>query len=155
VVLSQNIAGQLDDKRWQTFSTFRGHPIMIAGLRAHLRVQEREGLAQHAQELDSVFAKGLADIATQHPSVSRIDGRGTHWTIELDGPDWREWYADVPDAPIAARVAEAALQAGALIGTSGEQTSLFLAPPLIIDEDDVVRLLEALDSGLAVADAEL
>ncbi|HEY6275850.1 MAG TPA: aminotransferase class III-fold pyridoxal phosphate-dependent enzyme [Streptosporangiaceae bacterium] len=155
VVLSQNIAGQLDDKRWQTFSTFRGHPIMIAGLRAHLRVQEREGLAQHAQELDRVFAKGLADIAAQHPSVSRVDGRGTHWTIELTGPDWREWYADVPDAPIAARVAEAALQAGALIGTSGEQTSLFLAPPLIIEEDDVVRLLEALDSGLAVADAEL
>jgi 4-aminobutyrate aminotransferase-like enzyme len=155
VVLSQGIAAQLDDKRWQTFSTFRGHPIMIAGLRAHLRVQQREGLAKHAQELDRVFAKGLADIASQHPSVARIDGRGTHWTIELHGPDWHEWYADVPDAPIAARVAEAALQAGALIGTSGEQTSLFLAPPLIIDESDVARLLEALDSGLRVADAEL
>ena len=155
VVLSQNIASQLDDKRWQTFSTFRGHPIMIAGLRAHLRVQEREGLATHAQELDRVFAKGLADIASQHPSVARIDGRGTHWTIELHGPDWREWYADVPEAPVAARVAETALQAGALIGTSGEQTSLFLAPPLIIEEDSVLRLLEALDSGLAVADAEL
>ena len=46
-------------------------------------------------------------------------------------------------------------RAGALIGTSGEQTSLFLAPPLIIEEDSALRLLEALDSGLAVADAEL
>jgi 4-aminobutyrate aminotransferase-like enzyme len=155
VVLSQNIAAHLDDKRWQTFSTFRGHPIMIAGLRAHLRVQEREGLAKHAQELDHIFAEGLADIATRHPSVARIDGRGTHWTIELHGPDWRDWYADVPDAPIAARVADAALQAGALIGTSGEQTSLFLAPPLIIDENDASRLLEALNFGLSVADAEL
>jgi 4-aminobutyrate aminotransferase-like enzyme len=99
--------------------------------------------------------RGLADIATQHPSVARIDGRGTHWTIELHGPDWRNWYADVPDAPIAARVADAALQAGALIGTSGEQTSLFLAPPLIIDEHDALRLLEALDHGLSVADAEV
>jgi 4-aminobutyrate aminotransferase-like enzyme len=155
VVLSRSVAGQLDDKRWQTFSTFRGHPIMIAGLRAHLRVQERDGLAGHARELDRVFAKGLAEIATRHPSVARIDGRGTHWTIELHGPDWREWYADVPEAPIAARVAAAALDAGALIGTSGEQTSLFLAPPLIIEEDSALRLLEALDSGLAVADAEL
>jgi 4-aminobutyrate aminotransferase-like enzyme len=61
----------------------------------------------------------------------------------------------VPVAPIAARVADAALAAGALIGTSGEQTSLFLAPPLIIEEDDSIRLMEALDAGLEVADAEL
>ena len=70
IVLSQHVADQLDDQRWQTFSTFRGHPIMIAGLRAHLRVQQRDGLAQHAKELDSIFAKGLADIAGRHP-ISR------------------------------------------------------------------------------------
>jgi 4-aminobutyrate aminotransferase-like enzyme len=155
VVLSQHVADQLDDQRWQTFSTFRGHPIMIAGLRAHLRVQQRDALAQHAKELDNVFAKGLADIAGRHPSVARVDGRGTHWTIELHGPDWRDWYADVPDAPVAARVADAALEAGAVIGTSGDQTSLFLAPPLIIEEEQVQVLLEALDTGLEVADAEM
>lgn len=155
VVLSRRIADQLDDQRWQTFGTFRGHPIMIAGMRAHIRVQQRDGLAQHARDLDGVFAKTLTEIAGRHPSVDRIDGRGTHWTIELRGPDWRDWYADVPDAPVAARVAAAALDAGALIGTSGEQTSLFLAPPLIIEQDEVLRLLEALDVGLAVADAEL
>jgi 4-aminobutyrate aminotransferase-like enzyme len=154
VVLSQRVTDMLDDQRWQTFSTFRGHPIMIAGLRANLRVHERDKLVQHAKELDAVFAKTLADIASTHPSVSRVDGRGTHWTIELHGPDWRDWYADVPTAPIAARVADAALEAGALIGTSGEQTSLFLAPPLIIEEDEVLRLLDALDAGLSVADAE-
>jgi 4-aminobutyrate aminotransferase-like enzyme len=154
VVLSQRVTDMLDGQRWQTFSTFRGHPIMIAGLRANLRVHEREKLGQHAKELDAVFAKTLGDIASTHPSVSRVDGRGTHWTIELHGPDWRDWHADVPTAPIAARVADAALEAGALIGTSGEQTSLFLAPPLIIEEDEVLRLLDALDAGLSVADAE-
>lgn len=45
-------------------------------------------------------------------------------------------------------------EAGALIGTSGEQTSLFLAPALIISEDDLEQLLEALDHGLDVADEE-
>ena len=42
-----------------------------------------------------------------------------------------------------------------MIGTSGEQTSLFLAPPLIIEEEQVQVLLEALDTGLEVADAEM
>jgi 4-aminobutyrate aminotransferase-like enzyme len=46
------------------------------------------------------------------------------------------------------------MEAGAVIGTSGEQTSLFLAPPLIISEQDAERLLEALDHGLELADQE-
>jgi 4-aminobutyrate aminotransferase-like enzyme len=46
------------------------------------------------------------------------------------------------------------LEAGAVIGTSGEQTSLFLAPPLVISEDQSRQLLDALDHGLHVADEE-
>jgi hypothetical protein len=41
-----------------------------------------------------------------------------------------------------------------MIATSGEQTSLFIAPPLIIQEDELMRVLEALDHGLELADAE-
>jgi 4-aminobutyrate aminotransferase-like enzyme len=50
--------------------------------------------------------------------------------------------------------AERALEAGAVIGTSGEQTSLFLAPPLVISEHEAGQLLDALDHGLDVADEE-
>lgn len=155
VLLSERVAAMMDHERWQTFSTFRGHPVMIAAMRAHLRVHAREGLLEHIGALDRVFATGLAEIAERHPSVSRIDGRGVHWTIELDGPDWRDWRADVADAPLASRVASRALEAGALIGTSGEETSLFLAPPFIIEEPEVRQLLDAVDSGLTLADEEL
>jgi 4-aminobutyrate aminotransferase-like enzyme len=51
-------------------------------------------------------------------------------------------------------VALRALEAGAVIGTSGEQTSLFLAPPLVISTDESHQLLDALDHGLQVADEE-
>jgi 4-aminobutyrate aminotransferase-like enzyme len=76
-----------------------------------------------------------------------------HWTIELHGPDWRDWRGEEAE-PLASRVAARALDAGALIATSGEITSLFLAPPLISEEDDLRRIVDALDHGLAVADAE-
>jgi 4-aminobutyrate aminotransferase-like enzyme len=128
---------------------------MIAAMRAHLRVHAREGLVDHVRELDAVFERGLAEIAARHPSVTRVDGRGIHWTVELEGPDWRDWRADVSDAPLASRVANRAMEAGALIGTSGEETSLFLAPPYIIQEPEVRQLLEALDQGLVIADEEL
>jgi 4-aminobutyrate aminotransferase-like enzyme len=155
VVLSKRVAEMLDHERWQTFSTFRGHPIMVAAMRAHLKVHARDGLLDHVKDLDAVFSGRLAEMAERHPSVTRIDGRGIHWTIELDGPDWRDWHADVSEPPLASRVANRALEAGALIGTSGEQTSLFLAPPFILEEEEAERLLEALDQGLALADEEL
>jgi hypothetical protein len=47
------------------------------------------------------------------------------------------------------------LDAGAMIATSGEQTSLFIAPPLIVEEAELMRILDALDHGLALADAEV
>jgi 4-aminobutyrate aminotransferase-like enzyme len=94
----------------------------------------------------------LRQVADAHPSVARVDGRGLHWTVELHGPDWREWRADTADDPIASRVSSAALEAGALIGTSGEQTSLFIAPPLIVNDEELGRLADALDHGLKILD---
>jgi adenosylmethionine-8-amino-7-oxononanoate aminotransferase len=44
---------------------------------------------------------------------------------------------------------------GALIATSGEITSLFLAPPLISEDEDLRRIADALHHGLQVADDEL
>ena len=155
VVLSQRIVDQLEDKTWQTFSTFRGHPTMVTAMRALLRVIERDGLVQRVAALDSYMERRLLDIAERHPAVARVDGRGLHWTLELNGPSWKTWYADTDRPPLASQVALRALEAGALIGTSGEQTSVFLAPALIISEPELELLLNALDHGLDAADSEL
>ena len=155
VVLSQKLVDQLEDKTWQTFSTFRGHPTMITAMRTLLRVIERDGLVQRVAALDSFMERRLLDIAERHPAVVRVDGRGLHWTLELNGPSWKTWYADTDQPPLASQVALRALEAGALIGTSGEQTSVFLAPALIISEPELEQLLEALDHGLDAADSEL
>ena len=56
--------------------------------------------------------------------------------------------------PVASRVAARALEAGAVIGTSGEQTSLFLCPPMVSTDRDIDELLAALDHGLELADEE-
>ena len=155
VVLSQRIVDQLEDKTWQTFSTFRGHPTMVTAMRALLQVIERDGLVQRVAALDSFMERRLLDIAERHPAVARVDGRGLHWTLELTGPSWKTWYADTDRPPLASQVALRALEAGALIGTCGEQTSVFLAPALIISEPELELLLEALDHGLDAADSEL
>jgi 4-aminobutyrate aminotransferase-like enzyme len=152
VVVSKAVLEQLEGQSWQTYSTFRGHPLTVAGVRAYLRIVERDGLLARVAELDRQMERLLREVADAHPSVARVDGRGLHWTVELHGPDWHDWRADTTDDPIASRVSAKAVEAGALIGTSGEQTSLFLAPPLTVTDAQLQHLVEALSHGLSLAD---
>lgn len=155
VVMSKAIVDEMKDKSWQTYSTFRAHPSAVAAIRAYLAVLAKGTVMERVRELEQRMERGLLAIGRKHPSVARIDGHGLHWTIELQGPDWRNWYADTVEPPLASRVAARAVEAGAVIGTSGEQTSLFLAPPLIISDEQLDQLLAALDHGLALADQEM
>ena len=96
----------------------------------------------------------LVAIAQKHPSVSRIDGRGLHWTVEFHGPHWKDWTAATRETPIASKVVAAAAAQNVSIGTSGEQTSLFLAPALTISDSELDHLLQVLDHALTAADEE-
>ncbi len=154
IVLSRRMLDRLAGTSWQSYSTYRSHPVAMAAIRAHLQVSSREGLYKRAADLDAVMYGRLAEVAAQHPSVARIDGRGLHWTIELHGGDWRSWRGEEAN-PLASRVVARALAAGALIATSGEQTSLFLAPPLVISDAELSLIFDALHHGLELADTEL
>lgn len=154
VVVSKDILDELKDNSWQTYSTFRGYPLTVAAVRAHLRVLVRDGLIERVKQLDAVMEQRMGELAAQHPSVARVDGRGLHWTVELHAGDWRDWHADVDHAPLATRVAAKAVEAGALIGTSGEASSLFLAPPLIVSDSELSQMFNALSHGLEVSDGE-
>ena len=154
VVLSKDVVDSMKGKSWQTYSTFRGHSLTVACVRAYLRVLKRDRLVERVQHLEKIMERRLIEIARRHPSVARVDGNGLHWTVELHGPDWRTWQNNTGVTPIASKVSNRALEAGALIGTSGEQISLFLAPSFIISETDLEGILSALDYGLEVADQE-
>jgi 4-aminobutyrate aminotransferase-like enzyme len=124
----------------------------MAGVLAQLEAMEALDLIARVAELDPVMERLLADVAARHPSVRRIDGLGLHWTIELHGGDWHEWFGASDGPTPAALVQQRALDAGVLISTSGEETSLFLAPPLIATEEQVAQIVDGLDAGLDEAD---
>ncbi|MGQ9367550.1 aminotransferase class III-fold pyridoxal phosphate-dependent enzyme [Azospirillum sp. ST 5-10] len=152
VVLSKDLVECLDGAVWQAYSTFRGHPVAMAAVRAYLRVVKRDGLLARVRELEAAIAPRLVAIAEKHPSVARVDGRGMHWTVELHGRHWKHWRADTAETPVASRVAARAFANDVVIGTSGEETSLFLAPPLIVSDAEIGQLLDVLDDALLVAD---
>ncbi|GGC53540.1 aminotransferase class III-fold pyridoxal phosphate-dependent enzyme [Chelatococcus reniformis] len=154
VILSRELVERLDRTSWQAYSTFRGHPIAMAAVRAYLRIIARDKLLERVARLGARVGERLVAIAQAHPSVARVDGRGFHWTVELHGPHWKDWRADTAAEPVASRVAARALARDVVIGTSGEETSLFLAPSLLMEEAELELLLDVLDDALGVADEE-
>lgn len=152
VVLSKRVLEVLESAKWQNYSTFRAHPVTIHAIRAHLRVAAAEGLPQRAAELGVELGAMLTTLAERHPAVVRVAGNGLHWTVELPGPDWRSWLSTSTERHLSDHVVAAARARGVQISTSDEPTSLFLAPPLVIERLELERIVEALDAGLSVAD---
>jgi 4-aminobutyrate aminotransferase-like enzyme len=156
LVISKSVLERIGDASWRNYSALRSSPMTVAAISEFLRILRDDGLVERAERLHAVAEKGMRELAADHPSVRRIDGRSLHWTIELQsGEDWREWRADTASTPVAGKVAEATLAAGAVIATSGERDSLLITLPLIVTDEDLELLFSALDAGLAVADAEL
>jgi 4-aminobutyrate aminotransferase-like enzyme len=154
VVVSRAVADAMTSASWQTGGTFRAHPLGMAAISASLAIVADADLPARVEALDGLMLALLRDVAARHPSVRRIDGRGLHWTIEIEGGDWRDWTGASAAATPAQRLQAAMLAAGVLVSTSGEETSVFLAPPLVATEAELREIVEKVDQGLqALGDA--
>jgi 4-aminobutyrate aminotransferase-like enzyme len=151
LVLSEDLVAEIGDRRWQTGSTLRGNPVTLAAMTTVLRIVERDELVARAHRLGTVLGDLLTDLASAHPSVERVGGEGLLWSIELRA-DRRhaanEWRGDGADQPFSKRVSAAAVDHGALVSTSGG-SGLWLAPPLVIEEDELRLIANALDAALS------
>ena len=154
VVLSRRVADLLRDQSWQSFSTFRGHPLTVAAIGATVRRIAREGLVERADALDAMLRKRLGELASAHSCVRRVTGLGLHWTVDLRGENWQDWHADSSEPTPADRMLAAALDVGVLIAAN-TGASLLIAPPLIVSDSELETILVALDRALAVADKTL
>jgi 4-aminobutyrate aminotransferase-like enzyme len=136
-------------------SNFWGHPLSIAAARAVLRILERDGIIERAAQSGERLGTGLRELASSHPCVERVSGEGLLWGVVLrgDSPDHQVsvWRGDGDASTVGSRVSTAARERGVLIGTYDAQ-SLFIAPPLIIEEAEIDQILASLDYALGVVD---
>jgi 4-aminobutyrate aminotransferase-like enzyme len=154
VVLSRRIADLMHDQGWQSFSTFRGHPLTVAAIGATVGRIAREGLVERADALDAMLRRRLGELASAHSCVRRVAGLGLHWTVDLRGVSWQDWRADSGEPTPADRMLAAALDVGVLISANAE-AQLLIAPPLIVSDSELETILVALDRALAIADKTL
>jgi acetylornithine/N-succinyldiaminopimelate aminotransferase len=122
-------------KPGQHGTTFGGNPVCCAAGLAVLRTIAAEGLVEHAAATGKEIAAGVE--ALDHPLVSEVRGSGLLLGIGLA-------------KPVSGVVAKAAQQAGYLVNPVQPDT-IRLAPPLILDTDQVHDFLDALPGALDAA----
>ena len=121
VLSNSEVLGVL--KPGQHGSTFGGNPLACAVARAALRVLTEEGMIENSAKMGERFLAGLKDIRSN--IVRDVRGRGLMLAIELD-----------PAAGGARQYCYQLKDRGLLAKDTHEHT-IRLAPPLIVNEDQV------------------
>ena len=138
----------MDWKPGSHASTFGGNPVAIAAALATLDVLEREGLA-NAASVGGAMLKRLHEWPLKHPIVGQVRGIGLMIGIEIvKDQQTREVAGAWRD-----RIVELAFERGLLILGCGE-TSIRLAPPLIVHQHEASIALDILEACIEQVQTE-
>ncbi len=138
----------MDWKPGSHASTFGGNPVSIAAALATMDILQREGLA-NAASVGGYMLDRLRGWKQTHPSVGDVRGRGLMIGIEIV----KDKASREPAADLRNRVEQLAFERGLMILGCGE-TSLRLAPPLLLTREEAEVALDILEESLAQAEKE-
>src|SRR5580658_4518304 len=129
-------------------STFGGNPVSIAAALVTMDILEREGIANAARVGEFMLERMRGWVRT-HPMVGEVRGRGLMIGIEIV----KDKTTREPAAAERNRVETLAFERGLMLLGCGE-TSLRLAPPLIVSEEEATVALDILEEALTVVEKE-
>ena len=120
-------------------STFGGNPVACTAALAVFRVLERDGLPARAASIGALLRARLMALGEKGLPIAEVRGRGLLLGIGLS-------------RPLAQETARAALSAGLLINPIGTST-IRLAPPLIMGEEEIELAVSGIERALTQAQA--
>lgn len=135
----------MDWKPGSHASTFGGNPVAIAAALATMDILEREGIA-NAAKIGSKMMERLEGWKQKYPVVGDVRGRGLMIGIEFVKD--QKSRAVVPE--LRDRIVDLCFQKGLLILGCGE-TSIRLAPPLILNEHEAQIALDIFEESVVEA----
>lgn len=115
-------------------STFGGNPLGIAAARMALKVLIEEGMIENAAKMGNYLMSSLGEI--ESPYIKEVRGKGLLIGVEL-----------YPEAGGARRFCEALMDRGLLCKETHEHV-IRIAPPLIIQKDDIDWALDNIEEVL-------
>ena len=111
-------------------STFGGSPVACAAGIAALTSITEDGLIENSKKMGEIFKEGLEKLKEKHTMIREIRGKGLMIGVEMK--------FEVKD------ILMGLIQEGVLMLYSGRNV-LRILPPLVINEEDITKVLHALD----------
>ena len=141
-------ASIMDWKPGSHASTYGGNPVAIAAAMATLKVLEEGGMANAAKVGDAMMQR-LKEWPKKHPIVGDVRGRGLMIGVEIvkdqqsreAAGEWRN------------QIEMLAYERGLLVLGCGE-TSIRLAPPLILKQEEADIALDILEECIALVESQ-
>lgn len=139
--------GELQDERLPLMHgfTYMNHPVACAAGLANIQVIEEEGLVKKAEENGKYLLDRLAGLA-KYDSVGDVRGLGLLAAIELVA-DKKKKTPIQPENSAPDLLADLCWQKGVYLRTSTMET-VCIAPALIIEREDIDRIVKAIDQSL-------
>jgi 4-aminobutyrate aminotransferase len=127
-------------------STYGGNPVCCAAALATLDLVESE-LMENAARMGDRLLAGLRSLEAKHACIGDVRGVGLMIGVEFV----KDRHTREPAPELLKNLVLAAFQRGLLLLGAGKST-LRLAPPLVVDEQDVDTALTIIDGLLSELD---
>ena len=145
VVTTPEIAAEFA-KKFHYFNTFGGNPVSAAVASAVLDVIENEDLQANAKKVGAYLKKQIAEMASTHPLIGKIHGKGLFLGVELV----KDHETLAPATQESAKIRDLMKDEGVLIGVIGiDNNVLKIRPPMPFSITDADQLLASLDAVLS------
>ena len=139
--------------------TYNGNPISAAAVCAVFKYMKEHSLVENAAKMGEILGAGVRKIAAENPIVGDVRGKGLMLGFELvKDKSTRQPFEKTGAANVATKEC---VDRGLIIYPGSGQVdgllgdNFLVAPPLIINEEQVNELLEKLAAGLDAAAKKL
>lgn len=155
VAVTEKIARSIEDKFLYCGLTYSGHPLACAAAIATINAYKEEKLIENSREMGKVMSALMLEMKQKHPCVGDVRSQGLFGCIELvKNKETKEHL--VPwngTGEVMGAVNKTLLNEGVYMYL--RWNFMFVAPPIIINEQQLKDAFAAVDKALSVADSYL
>jgi taurine--2-oxoglutarate transaminase len=153
---SSKVASYFDDHYFSHGHTYEAHPLTLAPAIASIDEMKRMKLADRAAELGAYLGPKLDELKLRHPSVGDVRGLGLFWGVDLvknrtTKAPFNTWKEKIAGKPLLVDQIAARMMANGVYIQSW-MSHFVIAPPLIINREELDCGVAALDEALKMAD---
>lgn len=156
---SAKIASYFEDHFFAHGHTYEAHPLTLAPAVASIQEMKRMNLVSRAREMGDYLGSKLHELKPKHPSIGEVRGLGMFWAVELvkDQKTKEPFNTGVDKVAGKPLVVDkvAARMMGNGVYIQAWLSHFVIAPPLIINKDEIEAAVAVFDEALGIADKEL